>query len=48
MPTLCITANSRLRETMAVTIELIKLSTPTNAITTLTALPITAEERVCA
>ena len=48
IPTLWIMANSRFRETMAVTILLTKLSTPTRAITTLMAYPMTEEERVCA
>ena len=46
MPTLWIMANSRLRDTMAVTIELMKFNTPTSAMMMLMAFPMTAEERV--
>ena len=46
MPTLCIMANSFLLDTMEVTMELTKFSTPTRAITMLTTLPITALDLV--
>ncbi len=42
----CIIANSFWRLTIAVTILFTKLRIPTNAVTTLTVFPITAEERV--
>ena len=48
MPMDWMTANSRLRETMAVTMELTKLRIPTRAMTMLIAEPVMEEERVSA